>query len=62
MVILLLIVTLHYQQLHSSLAELDRIELKPFKNAMENDVKMIMTGHIAMPALDEFKETSKPFL
>ena len=38
--------------IHSSLAELDRIELKPFKNAVDNDVKMIMTGHIAMPALD----------
>ena len=27
--------------IHSSLAELDRIELKPFKNAVDNDVKMI---------------------
>ena len=32
--------------------ELEAIELKPFKSAIENGVKMIMVGHIAMPGLD----------
>jgi beta-N-acetylhexosaminidase len=32
--------------------ELEEIELKPFKSAIENGVKMIMVGHIAMPGLD----------
>ena len=44
---------------HSSLpsikgsrVELENIELKPFKSAIENGVKMIMVGHIGMPGLD----------
>lgn len=32
--------------------ELEGLELKPFKSAIENGVKMIMVGHIAMPGLD----------
>jgi len=32
--------------------ELENIELKPFKSAIENRVKMVMVGHIAMPGLD----------
>ena len=38
--------------INSTLEELKKVELKPFKNAVENNVKMIMIGHIAMPALD----------
>ena len=41
----------------SSISELNNIELKPFKNAVDNNVKMIMMGHIAVPALDP---SSKP--
>jgi len=41
----------------SSKSELYEIELKPFKKAVDNNVKMIMTGHIAMPSLDN---TNKP--
>ena len=37
--------------------ELEKTELSPFKLAIENGVKMVMIGHIAMPALDS---TSKP--
>jgi len=36
----------------SSISELNKTELKPFKNAVNNGAKMIMMGHIAMPALD----------
>ncbi len=32
--------------------QLEAIELKPFKSAIVNGVKMIMVGHIAMPGLD----------
>ena len=32
--------------------ELENVELKPFKSAIENGVKMIMVGHISMPGLD----------
>ena len=32
--------------------QLEAIELKPFKSAIDNGVKMIMVGHIAMPGLD----------
>ena len=32
--------------------ELESVELKPFKSAVKNGVKMIMVGHIAMPGLD----------
>ena len=39
--------------INSSVEELNEIELRPFKNAVLNDVKMIMTGHISMPNLDE---------
>ena len=39
----------------SSISELNEIELKPFKKAVENDVKMMMMAHIAMPALDASK-------
>ena len=40
----------------SPLADLNKIELKPFKDAVDNNVKMIMMGHIAMPALDKSKK------
>jgi len=32
--------------------QLESVELKPFKSAIENGVKMVMVGHIAMPGLD----------
>jgi len=38
--------------INSSLSELNNIELKPFKNAVDNNVKMIMMAHIAVPKLD----------
>ena len=38
--------------INSSLSELNDIELKPFKNAVDNNVKMMMMAHIAVPALD----------
>ena len=38
--------------INSSFLELQKIELKPFKDAVDADVKMVMMGHIAMPALD----------
>ena len=43
--------------INSPISELERVELKPFKDAVDNDVKMVMMGHIAMPALDS---SSKP--
>ena len=43
--------------INSSISELERVELKPFKDAVDNGVKMVMMGHIAMPALDS---SSKP--
>jgi len=36
----------------SSLSDLNNIELKPFKNAVDNNVKMMMMAHIAVPELD----------
>ena len=39
----------------SSISDLNNIELKPFKSAIKNNVKMIMMAHIAMPALDSSK-------
>ena len=39
--------------INSPIEELNEIELRPFKDAVLNDVKMIMTGHISMPNLDE---------
>ena len=33
--------------------QLDSLELKPFKDAVESGVKMVMVGHIAMPGLDD---------
>jgi len=38
--------------INSSISELNNIELKPFKNAVNNNVKMMMMAHIAVPALD----------
>ena len=35
--------------IESTRAELDAVDLVPFKNAIKNDAKMIMVGHIAMP-------------
>ena len=43
--------------INSSINELNKVELYPFLQSIKNDVKMIMIGHIAMPALDE---TLKP--
>ena len=40
----------------SSISDLNNIELKPFKSAIKNNVKMIMMAHIAMPALDPSKK------
>jgi len=40
----------------SSISDLNKIELKPFKSAVDNNVKMIMMAHIAMPALDPSKK------
>jgi len=40
----------------SSISDLNNIELKPFKSAIKNNVKMIMMAHIAMPALDSSKK------
>ncbi|MCK4577270.1 MAG: beta-N-acetylglucosaminidase, partial [Candidatus Marinimicrobia bacterium] len=34
-------------------SELDNMELMPFKTAVEAGVKMVMSGHIAVPGLDE---------
>ena len=42
--------------IRSSISDLKKIELKPFKNAVDNNVKMIMMAHIAMPALDASKK------
>lgn len=36
----------------SSLRRLKRYELRPFQKAIEEDVKMIMLGHLNVPALD----------
>lgn len=36
----------------SSLRRLKKYELRPFQKAMEEDVKMIMLGHLNVPALD----------
>ena len=38
---------------------LNSIDLKPFKEAMDNDIDMIMTAHIVVPALDDDKVISK---
>ncbi|WP_458126905.1 glycoside hydrolase family 3 N-terminal domain-containing protein [Paenibacillus sp. Z3-2] len=37
---------------------LDAVELKPFRAAIENGVEMIMTAHIAFPAIDNEHVTS----
>lgn len=37
---------------------LDAVELKPFQAAIENGVEMIMTAHIAFPAIDSERVTS----
>jgi len=42
--------------IRSSISDLKKIELKPFKNAVDNNVKMMMIAHIAMPALDASKK------
>ena len=34
---------------------IDKVELYPFKKAIENNVDMIMVGHIVVPALDDDK-------
>ena len=39
--------------IEGSRAELDSLELYPFRKAVEAGVKMIMVGHIALPGLDE---------
>ncbi|CAM3166871.1 beta-N-acetylhexosaminidase [Paenibacillus taichungensis] len=39
-------------------ARLDAVELKPFRDAIENGVEMIMTAHIAFPAIDNEHLTS----
>ncbi len=36
-------------------ASLEKIELAPFKKAVESGVSMVMVGHIAMPGLDDSK-------
>ena len=38
--------------INGSLSELNNVELKPFKDAVNNNVKMMMMAHIAVPALD----------
>ena len=38
--------------INSSISDLNNIELKPFKNAVDNNVKMMMMAHIAVPELD----------
>jgi beta-N-acetylhexosaminidase len=40
----------------STITELNNVELKPFKDAVKNNVKMIMMAHIAMPALDKSRK------
>ena len=42
--------------INSTLSELEEIELKPFKNAVDNNVKMMMMAHIAVPSLDLSKK------
>ena len=42
--------------INTTITELNDIELKPFKSAVKNNVKMIMMAHIAMPALDASKK------
>ena len=37
--------------IESTRAELDALDLIPFKNAIANNAKMIMVGHIALPAV-----------
>ncbi len=39
--------------------ELEKTELKPFQAAMDNNIDMIMTAHIVVPALDNTKAISK---
>lgn len=43
----------HYEVpvLNHSRERLETVELPPFKAAVENDVKLIMTGHVGLPAL-----------
>ncbi len=39
--------------LNKNLDELESLELIPFRNAIQNGVKSIMVGHLAVPSLDE---------
>ncbi len=42
----------HLPVIRGSKEELERLELKPFKEAVNAGVEMVMVGHIAMPGLD----------
>ena len=42
----------HLPVIWGSKEELEKLELKPFKEAVKAGVKMVMVGHIAMPGLD----------
>lgn len=44
---------------NSSIDELNKVELKPFKVAIDGGVDMIMTAHIEVPALDNTTAKSK---
>jgi len=44
----------------SGLAELRRVELVPFRAAIEAGVRAIMTAHILMPAIDDLPATVSP--
>ncbi|MEI6091196.1 MAG: glycoside hydrolase family 3 N-terminal domain-containing protein [bacterium] len=51
--------------LNKSISEIEMNELFPFKSAIENDVKSIMVGHLAVEALDETNtpaSLSKPII
>lgn len=51
--------------INHTLAELDAIDLPPFRRAIDRGVKSIMTAHIAVPALDDSGHPatlSKPIL
>jgi beta-glucosidase-like glycosyl hydrolase len=43
---------------HADINRLSRIELQPFKRAVKTGVKMIMVGHLLIPALDAHMPTS----
>ncbi len=42
--------------INGSKEELEKVELLPFKSSIDNGVKMVMVGHIAMPGLDSSGE------